>query len=166
MTSGLPSIEQVSQLPRAGRTVVPDRYADANGHMNIAPYMQIYNDHGWAHLGRFGLGPDDALAGTAMVFDIEHHVRYLREVHVGDALVSRARMVGRTAKAVQMMIYLVNETRGELAGTFESLSLHVEVASRRVAPFPESVAHRLDAQLDADAALAWQSTPRLSLTRG
>lgn len=64
-----------------------------------------------------------------------------------------------------MMIYLVNETRDELAGTFESVGLHVAVDSRRVAPFPKSVAERLDAQLAADEALDWQSAPKLSLTR-
>lgn len=161
----LPSVPQTAELPCAGRTVVPQSYVDANGHMNIAPYMQIYNDDGWAYLGRFGLGPQDALAGTAMIFDVEHHVRYLREVHLGDTLASRARLIARTAKAVQMMIYLVNETRDELAGTFESVGLHVAVDSRRVAPFPKSVAERLDAQLAADEALDWQSAPKLSLTR-
>ena len=70
----LPSMSQVALLPCAGRTVVPQRYVDENGHMNIAAYMQIYNDDGWAYLGRFGLGPQDAVAGTAMIFDVEHHV--------------------------------------------------------------------------------------------
>ncbi|MDO5627052.1 MAG: thioesterase family protein [Mobilicoccus sp.] len=165
MTS-IPSVPQVAALPCAGRTVVPQEYVDANGHMNIAPYMQIYNDHGWDYLGRFGLGPDDALAGTAMIFDVEHHLRYLREVHVGDTLASRVRFIARTDKAVQMMIYLVNETRDELAGTFESVSLHVAADTRRVAPFPKSIAERLDAQVAADNAIDWMSTSKLSLTRG
>lgn len=162
----LPSVAQVAVLPCAGRTVVPQRYVDENGHMNIAAYMQIYNDDGWAYLGRFGLGPQDAVAGTAMIFDVEHHVRYPREVHLGDTLASHARLIARTTKAAQMMIYLVNETRDELAGTFESVALHVAVTSRRVGPFPESVAQRLDAQLAADAALPWPSEPKLSLARG
>ena len=93
-------------------------------------------------------------------------MRYPREVHLGDTLASHARLIARTAKALQMMIYLVNETRDELAGTFESVGLHVEVAGRRVGPFPEPVAQRLDAQLTADAALPWPSVPKLSLARG
>ncbi|MFV0462531.1 MAG: thioesterase family protein [Nostocoides sp.] len=150
-----PSIDGVRVLPLAYERVVPEHFTDANGHMNIVRYMQVHNSAAWNYLGRFGLGKDDARQGRAGIFDIEHHVRYLREIHVGDHVAVHTRLLARSDKGLHAMQFLVNMTRNELANTLEWVSLSVDMSTRRSAPFPPNVGALLDAQLLIDQALNW-----------
>jgi acyl-CoA thioester hydrolase len=155
MTTPTPTFDQVRALPCAHEQVVPAHFADANGHMNIVRYMELHNEAAWKHMSQFGLGEEHALEGTAGSFEVEHHLRYLREVHVGDLVAVHFRTLGRSDKAFHVMQFLLNVTRRELANTLESVSLSVDMGNRRTAPFPPDVAARLDAQLMVDRALDW-----------
>ena len=103
----------------------------------------------------FGLGAEHAAAGTAGSFEVEQHLRYFREVHVGDVVSVHVRMLDRSDKALHLMQFLVNDTRDELANTFESLSISVDLATRAVVPFPQHVLDLVDPQLRIDQALDW-----------
>lgn len=159
MTTPLPAadprVEQVRALVCPLERVIPEHFADANGHMNIVRYLELHNDAAWIHMHDFGLGEEHATAGTAGSFQTEQHMTYLREVHVGDTVAVHVRMVERSAKAIHLVQFLVNLTRGDVANTFESLSLSVDLATRKVVPFPQHVAELLDAQLAIDRALDW-----------
>ncbi|HET7399864.1 MAG TPA: thioesterase family protein [Intrasporangium sp.] len=146
---------QVRALPCAHEQVVPSDFADANGHMNIVRYMQLHNDAAWKYMHHFGLGEEHAADSSAGSFEVEQHLRYLREVHVGDVVAVHVRMLGRSEKALHVMQFLVNVSRNELANTFESLSLSVDMATRKVVPYPPHVADLLDARLRIDQALDW-----------
>ncbi|MDN5789873.1 MAG: thioesterase family protein [Micrococcales bacterium] len=152
-----PTFEQVRALPRLLQRDVPAHFADANGHMNIVRYMELYNEATWTAMAAFGLGESDAAAGRAASMAVEHHVRYLREVHVGDVVACHVRVVGRSSKAVHQLYLLANVTTGVLASTLETLELSVDLAARRVAPFPAHVAELLDARIAVDEALPWTS---------
>lgn len=155
MTTPAPSFDQVRALPCAHEQVVPAHFADANGHMNIVRYMELHNAAAWKHMTQFGLGAEHALAGTAASFEVEHHLRYLREVHVGDLVAVHVRLLGRTTKALHVMQLLLNVTRRELANTLESTALSVDLMTRRTGPFPAPVAALLDDRLRVDQALDW-----------
>jgi acyl-CoA thioester hydrolase len=155
MTTPSPTFDQVRALPCAHEQVVPAHFADANGHMNIVRYMELHNEAAWKHMSQFGLGEEHALEGTAGSFEVEHHLRYLREVHVGDVVAVYFRTLGRSDKALHVMQFLLNVTREELANTLESVSLGVDMGTRATAPFPADVTALLDAQLRVDQALDW-----------
>lgn len=159
MTTPTPTFDQVRALPCAHEQVVPAHFADANGHMNIVRYMELHNEAAWKHMSRFGLGEEHAREGTAGSFEVEHHLRYLREVHVGDVVAVHFRTLGRSDKALHVMQFLLNVTREELANTLESVSLSVDMGTRRTAPFPANVTALLDARLRVDRALDW-AAPR------
>jgi len=164
MTTPFPTMEQVRALICPLERVIPEHFADANGHMNIVRYLELHNDAGWIHMSDFGLGEEHATAGSAGSFQTELHMTYLREVHVGDVVAVHVRLVERSAKAIHLVQFLVNLTRGEVANTFESLGLSVDLASRKVVPFPQPVAELLDAQLAIDQALDWPA-PHASAIR-
>lgn len=155
MSGPLPTLEQVQALPCAHEQAIPPEFADANGHMNIVRYMQLHNDAAWKYMDHFGLGEDHAADGSAGSFEVEQHLRYVREVHVDDVVAVHIRMLGRSDKALHVMQFLINKTRNELANTFESMSLSVDMATRKVVPYPPHVADLLDARLRIDRALNW-----------
>ena len=43
-----PDIGKVRQLPKLGSQVIPAKWEDQNGHVNVGFYMAIYNDAGWS----------------------------------------------------------------------------------------------------------------------
>lgn len=157
LSSPFPAAADVVALPSAYRRVVPTEYTDGNGHLNIARYMQLHSDGGWAYFARFGLSEESAAAGGPTTFDVEHHVRYRREVHAGHEVSVHVRLVDRSPTALHSLQFLVNRSTGEVANTHEALSLSVDLATRSVAALPGTVADLLDAQLAHDRALPWEA---------
>jgi acyl-CoA thioester hydrolase len=151
-----PSVEEVLALPVAYSVVVPREYTDGNGHMNIARYMQIHSDGGWAYFAHVGLSEEAAAAGGPTTFDVEHHIVYRREVLAGHEVSVHVRLVDLSDRALHTLQFLVNRTTGEVANTHEALSLSVDLATRSIAPIPAEVATALEARLEADRALPWE----------
>ncbi len=152
----LPTVAEVAALGGGYERAVPPEYTDANGHLNIARYMDVHSDGGWHWLERFGLGEATARAGGASTFDVEHHVRYLREVHSGDVLTLHGRLVGRSPRALHSVQFLLNRTTVELANVMEVIALSIDLTARRAVAFPPEVAAALDAQLALDRGLPWE----------
>ena len=151
-----PSAEQVLALPTAYSVVVPPDYTDGNGHLNIARYMQLHSDGGWAYFARFGLSEESAATGGPTTFDVEHHVVYRREVLAGQEVSVHVRLVDRSDTALHSIQFLVNRTTGEVANSHEAMSISMDLRTRTVAPIPGELARRLDVRLAADRALGWE----------
>ncbi|MCE1177701.1 MAG: thioesterase family protein [Micrococcales bacterium] len=162
-----PTLEQIRELPRVYELTIPESFTDANGHVNIARYLDIHSDAGWAHMHQFGLGEEHAKEGGAGMFDVDHRLRYLREMHAGDRIAVHVQIVERTDKAVRTLQYIVNETREELANTLEAVSLSVDLATRRVTPWSPEAMVGLDERFALDQGLSWQPVldPDLDLRR-
>ncbi|XVX19773.1 acyl-CoA thioesterase [Actinomycetota bacterium] len=162
-----PTLEQIRELPRVYELTIPHSFTDANGHVNIARYLDIHSDAGWAHMHQFGLGEEHAQQGSAGLFDVDHRLRYLREMHAGDHVAVHARIVERTDKAVRTVQYIVNETREELANTLEAIALSVDLETRRVTPWAPESAAGLDERIALDQAMSWQPalSPDMALRR-
>ncbi|KAB7746387.1 thioesterase [Nostocoides sp. F2B08] len=153
--AAFPSLDQVLALPSEYRVVVPHEFSDGNGHMNIARYMQLHSDGGWAYFARFGLSEESAAAGGPTTFDVEHHIVYRREVLAGHDVSVHVRLIDRSDTALHSLQFLVNRTTGEVANSHEALSLSVDLRTRTIAPIPQDLASLLDARLAVDRSLDW-----------
>jgi len=148
-------LERLEELPLVYRAAAPEAYRDLNDHMNVRGYLALYDDAGIPLFALFGLDEAYFQAGQSTTFDLEHHIHYLSEVRIGDALAFRVRLVGRSPKRLHYLLFMVNETRGALASIIEVMNTHVDRATRRTTPYPEDVAARMDAVLAAHARLDW-----------
>jgi acyl-CoA thioester hydrolase len=149
------SLDQLANLPLLYRTVIPPAYEDRNGHMNVRWYLALYDEAGDALYPMLGLTEDYLAASRMGGFDLEHHLWYASEVHIGDTVVIRARILARSAKLMHYLMFMVNDTRGVLSSTFECVHAHADLTTRRTAPFPAQVAVKIDALIDGHGALAW-----------
>lgn len=150
-------LEDITALEPIYRLTIPPEYEDENGHMNMRWYLAIFDDAGYPLVASVGLTTDFHTQHKTGGFDLEHHVHYLREVMIGDRVTVYARILGRTAKRVHYMMFLVNETRGALASIFECVNSFADMQTRRTAPYPPEVAERIDAILARHRALAWEA---------
>ena len=153
--AAFPTLDQVLDLPSDYRVVVPDEFTDGNGHMNIARYMQLHSDGGWAYFARFGLSEQAAMAGGPTTFDVEHHIVYRREVLAAHEVSVHVRLIDRSDTALHSLQFLVNRTTGEVANSHEALSISVDLSTRSVAPIPEDLAALVDERLAVDRSLDW-----------
>ncbi len=151
------ALDDVLALPRAHQLVVPPEYEDENGHMNVRWYMSIFDDAGYTLIQWIGLTMDYHAQHHTGGFDLEHHLHYLNEVRIGDTVAVYGRLIGRSAKRLHYMMFMVNETAGKLAATFECVNAFADLSQRRTAPYPPEVSAKIDALLAEHNALPWSA---------
>lgn len=137
-------------LPSTTLTVDP-AWIDAYGHLNAAHYVGIFDRVGFELLRQVGVGLDYTEATRCGIYTMNVHVAYLREVLEGDPLALRVRVLEADDKRLLCLMELTQTRDGYLAATMEQLSLHVDLNTRRVKPFPPELQERL-ARVAADHA--------------
>jgi acyl-CoA thioester hydrolase len=149
------ALDQLAALPAVYRVTIPPAYRDRMDHMNIRWYLALYDEAGDAMYTLWGEDLDYYARTGSGGFDLEHHLHYVNEVRIGDDVVIRARLLARTAKRLHYLMFMVNETRGNLASIFECVHAHVDLKARRTAPYPPELAERLDALVAEHNRLNW-----------
>jgi acyl-CoA thioester hydrolase len=151
----VPSVEHVRALECLVEYVVPPEWQDINGHVNVRHYLDLYNLAGDAVFTQMGVTEDYFLKEHRGFFDLEHHIWYLAELHVGDRVSVHTRYVARSGKRYQGLLFVVNLSRPAVACVLEFVSTGANLASRRAEDFAPQVAARLDALIATHAKLPW-----------
>jgi len=149
------ALEKITALPPIYQLTIPETYRDENGHMNMRWYLAIFDDAGYPFVEQFGLTQTYHQQHRTGGFDLEHHIHYLNEVEPGDHVVIYARLVGRSAKRIHYLLFMVNRTRGKLASIFECVNSFADLSVRKTAPYPPDIAGAIDSLLARDQALDW-----------
>jgi acyl-CoA thioester hydrolase len=130
-------------------------FEDANGHLNVRHYTGIASEGLDESLVQVGIPQMWPAMGHA-VFSAEHHLTYLAEMRTGDRLSARVRLLGRSERAAHALVYLLDETHQRLSFVMEEIFLHIDMATRKTAPWPDDVAAALDEKIAEDSALPWE----------
>ena len=140
--------------------VLPE-WIDYNEHMNLAYYTVLFDQATDLLFDVLGLGLDYRRTTQMGTFVAETHNRYERELLVG----ARVRVATQIVAADEKRLYLAHEMfalgggpnggskGGQRTATQELIFLHVDLALRRVCPFPEDLRRRVAAAAAAHAAL-------------
>lgn len=148
--------EQILQLdPPCLRLIVPEKWADANGHMNMRWYIAVFDHAGDDLHERIGLTAEFHRRRSTGTVDLEHHTNFLNEIMPGETVAVYARLVARSPKRLHYLMFLVNETRGRVAAVFECMNAFMDLTVRRTAPFPAEILAKIDHWLDHDLNLDW-----------
>ncbi len=151
------SIEQLEALPLYHRTAIPESYLDEMGHMNVRWYIALFDDAIFGFLESFGMNRDYFFGQQGGIFALQQFIQYRAEVHVNETVAIRIRVLGRSARRIHFMFFMVNETTGKLACTMEVLSSHADLTIRRTSPFPPDMANRIDTILAEHSRLDWDA---------
>jgi len=128
-------------------------WTDYNGHLNKPSYNLIFDRAVDEAARLLGLGPRYAKHRGASFFTVESHIRYLREISAGAPVRVTLRLVGYDEKRIHLFQSLHHADEGWVAATAEQMALHVDLRSRKVAPFPDDVLARIASMCAAHAAL-------------
>jgi acyl-CoA thioester hydrolase len=130
--------------------VLPD-WIDSNDHMNLAYYVVLFDRATDAIYDAFGLGRDYKARTGCGTFAAESHNLYEQELRLGERVRIATWVLGADRKRLHLAHEMYRLTDGARAATQELLYLHVDLARRRVAPWPDDVAAQLRAFADAHA---------------
>jgi acyl-CoA thioester hydrolase len=131
---------------------VEPQWIDYNGHLNMAYYNVLFDRAVDETYELIGVGADYVARRRRSIFTAEVHVRFLRELHAGDPVRVTFQLLGYDTKRLHYFEQLFHAQDGWVSATSENLSLHVDLDSKKTAPFPSEVAARL-ADMKASHAL-------------
>jgi acyl-CoA thioester hydrolase len=150
-----PRYEQLATLPAYAEQPVPVAFEDVNGHLNVRHYTGIASEGLDESLVALGIPQNWPASGHAC-FSAEHHLTYLAELRTGDTMSARVRLLGRAERAAHALVYLLDESHQRLSFVMEEIFLHIDMETRRTAPWPDDVAVALDQRIAEDAGLPWE----------
>jgi acyl-CoA thioester hydrolase len=132
---------------------IEPQWIDYNGHLNMAYYNVMFDraiDELWLGLG---IGPGYMRERKGSTFTAECHVRYLREIHLGDPVQVSILLVAADEKRLHTFEELRHATEGWLSATSENMTIHIDMTARKTAPFPPDIRARIEAVVEAHAAV-------------
>ena len=150
-SNGHPTYDQLVELPEFLAQPIPAAFEDVNGHLNVRHYVGIASeglDESLVEVGILQQWP--TLEGSA-VFTAEHHLTYLAELHTGNRVSVRVIVVGRSARAAHVVVYLLDDTNRRVSYVMEEIFLHIDMETRHTAEWPDKVGRGLDERVNRDA---------------
>ena len=139
-------------LPPHDETIPPE-WIDSNGHLNLAYYIVVFDHALDVAFEALDIGTDYRRRTGNSSFAAETHTLYRREVREGDRVRVSTRVLGADAKRLHLFQEMTHVASGEVSATHEQMCLHIDMATRRVAPWPADRQAALQAAIRADAAL-------------
>jgi acyl-CoA thioester hydrolase len=124
---------------------IEPQWIDYNGHLNMAYYNVMFDraiDELWLKLG---IGPAYMKARHGSTFTAECHVRYIKEIHLDEPVQVSILLVAADEKRLHTFEELRHATEGWLSATSENMTIHIDMAARKTAPFPPDIRGRIDA---------------------
>lgn len=132
---------------------VEEGWIDYNGHLNMAYYNVLFDRAVDEAFELLGCGADYVKARRHSCFTAEVHVRYLRELRAGDPVRVTFQLLDYDDKRMHYFEQLFHATEGWVSATSENMTLHVDLETRKTAPFPPDIRRCLATMKAAHARL-------------
>jgi acyl-CoA thioester hydrolase len=130
------------QFPTCEGVVLPE-WIDANGHMNLAYYVVLFDQATDLLYDTLGVGQAYRDATGNSNFTAETHTLYEREVRLGERVRVVPHLLGADAKRLHYFHEMFHAEHGHRVATQELMALHIDLSLRRVAPFPNDLFTRI-----------------------
>lgn len=146
----MPDIVETVPAPLTLHTeTVQPEWIDHNRHLSVPYYVLAFDNATGALLRYFGITPEYRERAGFTTFTGDFHIRYVREVMEGDLLRFTQQVVDYDEKRVHYWMEMFHAGEGYLAAEAEAITLHIDAAARKVAPFAPEVYERIEAVHDA-----------------
>jgi len=136
------------------RGTIRPEWIDYNGHMNVAYYVLVFDQGTDALLDYLGMDAEYRERTGFSTYVLEAHITYERELKQGDPYRVSVQLLDADAKRLHYFEQLYHESDDTLAATTEIMLMHMDMASVRSTPMPESVRARVASLMDAHGNVA------------
>jgi acyl-CoA thioester hydrolase len=135
------------------RGEVLSEWIDINGHMNLAYYSVLFDYATDALFDAIGIGQTYKRATNHGTFVVETHNLYERELLVGEKVRIVSQILGADAKRLHLAHEMFRSGDKQRSATQELMFLSIDLARRRVVPFPGEARQRVAAAASAHSPL-------------
>ena len=135
--------------------VVQPDWIDDNEHMTAMAYPSLFHPRTGALFASIGIDRAYIADRRLSVFQREFRLGYERELLLGDGIEIRSWLIAHDAKRIHHFHELWHVAENYRAAFVEYMSLHIDLATRRTAPFPSDVMDKLNR-----LAAAYDALPR------
>lgn len=111
---------------------------DDNGHMNVQFYVARASDGAFFLRNELGLSPSVIRGTRHTMVALEEHFRFHRELHAGDMMAMRSRLIDMREKTLVVYHELLNAGTGETAATMVAVSGYFDMETRKLGTWPQS----------------------------
>lgn len=132
---------------------VRPEWIDCNGHMNVAYYVLAFDEGVDALWEQLGITSDYIETNMCSTFAVECHITYQQELKEDEPFVVTSQILAYDEKRIHQFQRLYHAEKNYLAATAEWMNMHVDLTSRRVTPFPESILSALQEFTDGQGVL-------------
>jgi acyl-CoA thioester hydrolase len=122
---------------------VEPAWIDYNGHMNMAYFHVLLDNALEEAFTQAGLGHDYLDERGASFFTAEVHTGYKRELRLNDRVRVTVQLIDFDEKRLHYYVEIRHAEDGWVAATFEGLSLHIDMSTRKTCPFPDDIRDNL-----------------------
>ena len=109
-------------------TKVPKEWADYNGHMTEARYLECFSEATTEMMSIIGVDGEYIL-NIGSYFTVETHIRHLDEVQIGESIKAKTQVIYGENKKLHLFHWL-NHEDGRLLATAEHMLIHVDLKTR------------------------------------
>jgi acyl-CoA thioester hydrolase len=118
------------------RETIQPEWIDVNGHMNVGYYGLVF-DHAVDILFDFlGVGFDYIAATQRSVFQLETRTQFHQELTLGQPIRTKTHLIDFDQKRMHYWHQMEHAEEGWVAARMEAVSIHVDLKTRKSAPFP------------------------------
>jgi len=135
-------------------TVLPE-WIDINDHMNVAYYVLAFDQGVDLLWGRFGLTDEYIRTHNSSTFAVESHITWQREISEGDPYVVTSQVLAFDEKRIHQFMRMYHADEHYLVATAEWMNLHVDLETRRVAPWPDDIRELIERYVAEQGDQAW-----------
>ena len=135
---------------------VQSEWIDYNRHMRDGYFAVVFSSATDSLMDYLGIDAAYREATKGTLYTLEMQLRFLREIHEGEAFTVAAQLLDADAKRIHVFLRMQVRETGALVGTCENILLHVDQAAGPAsAPFPDDIAARIQVLLGEHKELAF-----------
>jgi acyl-CoA thioester hydrolase len=120
---------------------------DHMGHMNVMWYVGKFDEASWHILAALGLTRARFERNGVGVAAVEQRIEYKRELHAGDIITIRSRILEVKEKTIRFIHEMRNDETGELAAKTDIVGVYIDAALRKACSLPSDVRERAASQV-------------------
>ncbi|MFK7947451.1 MAG: acyl-CoA thioesterase [Saprospiraceae bacterium] len=111
-------------------------------HVNVRHYVAKFDEATWQFMAHFGMTPTHFKTTKTGIFNVEHDIRYKRELFAGDLIVVKSELLEVGQKYIKYRHVLIKTDINEVAAEMYVRAAHVDTESRRSSSFPKKIYNR------------------------
>lgn len=111
-------------------------------HVNVRHYVAKFDEATWQFMAHFGMSPTYFKDTKTGIFNVEHDIRYKKELFSGDLITIKSELLEVGQKYIKYRHVLIKTEINSVAAEMYVRAAHVDLNTRHSSNFPQAIYNR------------------------